>query len=103
MSLYILIGNCVFFSSRRRHTRCALVAGVQTCALPIFCIGQMLEPVEQKYPLSAQAQLSDSLLQTRERVPGFEKLVRIGRRNEALIKRVVPLARSASGEPRAIA
>src|SRR3546814_3718747 len=27
-----------FFSSRRRHTRCALVTGVQTCALPI-CFG----------------------------------------------------------------
>src|SRR3546814_5059996 len=25
-----------FFSSRRRHTRCALVTGVQTCALPSF-------------------------------------------------------------------
>src|SRR3546814_5200422 len=30
-SLYIF-----FFSSRRRHTRCALVTGVQTCALPIY-------------------------------------------------------------------
>src|SRR3546814_4113485 len=30
--------SCIvfFFSSRRRHTRCALVTGVQTCALPIF-------------------------------------------------------------------
>src|SRR3546814_7440740 len=27
---------CFFFSSRRRHTRCALVTGVQTCALPIL-------------------------------------------------------------------
>src|SRR3546814_15996306 len=27
---------CFFFSSRRRHTRCALVTGVQTCALPIW-------------------------------------------------------------------
>src|SRR3546814_997568 len=27
-----------FFSSRRRHTRCALVTGVQTCALPIYYI-----------------------------------------------------------------
>src|SRR3546814_10731323 len=27
-----------FFSSRRRHTRCALVTGVQTCALPISVI-----------------------------------------------------------------
>src|SRR3546814_10789589 len=25
-----------FFSSRKRHTRCALVTGVQTCALPIL-------------------------------------------------------------------
>src|SRR3546814_9192611 len=31
------MSRCVyfFFSSRRRHTRCALVTGVQTCALPI--------------------------------------------------------------------
>src|SRR3546814_9060333 len=28
-----------FFSSRRRHTRCALVTGVQTCALPICLLG----------------------------------------------------------------
>src|SRR3546814_10770713 len=27
-----------FFSSRRRHTRCALVTGVQTCALPIYAL-----------------------------------------------------------------
>src|SRR3546814_5835973 len=27
---------CFFFSSRRRHTSCALVTGVQTCALPIL-------------------------------------------------------------------
>src|SRR3546814_3297421 len=27
--------SVLFFSSRRRHTRCALVTGVQTCALPI--------------------------------------------------------------------
>src|SRR3546814_14110100 len=36
---------CVFFfSSRRRHTRCALVTGVQTCALPIFGIGDDAQP-----------------------------------------------------------
>src|SRR3546814_6208200 len=28
------------FSSRRRHTRCALVTGVQTCALPISGLGK---------------------------------------------------------------
>src|SRR3546814_8602112 len=30
-----------FFSSRRRHTSCALVTGVQTCALPISASGVM--------------------------------------------------------------
>src|SRR3546814_2231018 len=30
-----------FFSSRRRHTRCALVTGVQTCALPICLANEM--------------------------------------------------------------
>src|SRR3546814_11726821 len=34
-SLSICSVCILFFSSRRRHTRCALVTGVQTCALPI--------------------------------------------------------------------
>src|SRR3546814_4467966 len=29
-----------FFLSRRRHTSCALVTGVQTCALPIHILGE---------------------------------------------------------------
>src|SRR3546814_1242051 len=33
---YFVVALYFFFSSRRRHTRCALVTGVQTCALPIF-------------------------------------------------------------------
>src|SRR3546814_8329492 len=33
LCLYVFL--FFFFSSRRRHTRCALVTGVQTCALPI--------------------------------------------------------------------
>src|SRR3546814_15371491 len=32
--------DCFFFSSRRRHTRCALVTGVQTCALPILSLDE---------------------------------------------------------------
>src|SRR3546814_1795974 len=31
----VCVCGSFFFSSRRRHTRCALVTGVQTCALPI--------------------------------------------------------------------
>src|SRR3546814_6197532 len=40
MSILVFDLSCFFvyfcFSSRRRHTRCALVTGVQTCALPIL-------------------------------------------------------------------
>src|SRR3546814_6467178 len=39
MFIYVLVlfrSTCTFFfSTSRRHTRCALVTGVQTCALPI--------------------------------------------------------------------
>src|SRR3546814_8879425 len=35
-----------FFSSRRRHTRCALVTGVQTCALPISTL-----PTRERLPI----------------------------------------------------
>src|SRR3546814_2111990 len=40
--MYVMWGfvTFVFFSSRRRHTRCALVTGVQTCALPILTQGE---------------------------------------------------------------
>src|SRR3546814_18555941 len=41
-----------FFSSRRRHTRCALVTGVQTCALPI-CLG-----AERKAPSGSDARVA---------------------------------------------
>src|SRR3546814_2180383 len=37
-----------FLSSRRRHTRCALVTGVQTCALPIFLGGGSVGSVERQ-------------------------------------------------------
>src|SRR3546814_16112100 len=33
----------LFFAGRRRHTRCALVTGVQTCALPIFPVIEAAE------------------------------------------------------------
>src|SRR3546814_9919760 len=37
--MYVVIClSFFFFSSRRRHTRCALVTGVQTCALPISSV-----------------------------------------------------------------
>src|SRR3546814_17153238 len=41
MCMFLYVGLCFFFfSSRRRHTSCALVTGVQTCALPICARGK---------------------------------------------------------------
>src|SRR3546814_6119721 len=40
------------FSSRRRHTRCALVTGVQTCALPIYAQSQRIHGSDAYNPPS---------------------------------------------------
>src|SRR3546814_3513889 len=44
VGMLVLVCYCsvFFFSSRRRHTRCALVTGVQTCALPILDADDLL-------------------------------------------------------------
>src|SRR3546814_5629325 len=42
MVVCVVLVGVFFFSSRRRHTRCALVTGVQTCALPIFLAGGLV-------------------------------------------------------------
>src|SRR3546814_160375 len=42
---FLYLFGFFFFSSRRRHTRCALVTGVQTCALPILrTIARLAQP-----------------------------------------------------------
>src|SRR3546814_3921848 len=38
-----------FFSSRRRHTSCALVTGVQTCALPICSTSAAACPTRSRW------------------------------------------------------
>src|SRR3546814_7162665 len=42
-----------FFSSRRRYTRCALVTGVQTCALPISDQALRADAVERLAEIGA--------------------------------------------------
>src|SRR3546814_9061187 len=49
---------CFFFSSRRRHTRSALVTGVQTCALPILlglleCLDHRLHLLGDRQPVAS--------------------------------------------------
>src|SRR3546814_10526327 len=55
-----------FFSSRRRHTRCALVTGVQTCALPISV-----------HPASADAGCRSAAVRQRHRSPRQDTLCQL--------------------------
>src|SRR3546814_111289 len=50
--MFQIIEFCIifFFSSRRRHTRCALVTGVQTCALPILMRGSWANHYRRMLP-----------------------------------------------------
>src|SRR3546814_6114435 len=56
--LLFLFKLLFFFSSRRRHTRCALVTGVQTCALPIF-EGDLTYYITPDFSISAAGSISD--------------------------------------------
>src|SRR3546814_2806151 len=49
------------FSSRRRHTRCALVTGVQTCALPIWLLyeGDRRYDIAVRVPDATRVNLDD--------------------------------------------
>src|SRR3546814_17484443 len=57
-----LLSLYFFFSSRRRHTRCALVTGVQTCALPISSSGIIIQgDADEVVTPSAVQKLVDKL------------------------------------------
>src|SRR3546814_421307 len=60
------------FSSRRRHTRCALVTGVQTCALPIYKGIDIPGPVGT--PIYATA---DGIVSRSGRAGGYGNLIEI--------------------------
>src|SRR3546814_6251524 len=53
--MYIIILFSFFFSSRRRNTRCALLTGVQTCALPILHWQQLVAGEPQVFAFAVPA------------------------------------------------
>src|SRR3546814_10322053 len=69
-----------FFSSRRRHTRCALVTGVQTCALPIFrrqvehdAIGEILELADIAWPVMLDQMAAHRVIDLKPRQPHLRR------------------------------
>src|SRR3546814_1981254 len=69
-----LLLDVFFLSSRRRHTRCALVTGVQTCALPIS-VDQQLHDMGRQFVGIFEDVGEDAL--------GDRQLAHFGRRTEA--------------------
>src|SRR3546814_1239336 len=66
-------GVSFFFSSRRRHTRCALVTGVQTCALPILtAVAERQAEIAQQ--LASVAIAAEGLADQRRSAPALRVL-----------------------------
>src|SRR3546814_12034804 len=78
--MFSLFSFIFFFSSRRRHTRCALVTGVQTCALPISAADARGEKHLDADPATARRAALFGLRQseTREAVNNLGRLIRTG-------------------------
>src|SRR3546814_3998945 len=70
--------SCVylFFSSRRRHTRCALVAGVQTCALPISSTWTLPSSYQQFARQLARLSVGLSTIHMEQRSRGMRSATR---------------------------
>src|SRR3546814_6150906 len=78
-----MVSFCFFFcSSRRRHTRCALVTGVQTCALPICEGSKMLLIVE--IPVAQQPEFGDLALAQVVEIYHLGREMGVGGREDAV-------------------
>src|SRR3546814_857488 len=77
-----------FFSSRRRHTRCALVTGVQTCALPISH-GCAAFPAGAGCPLGKSRRLREPGAQHRARRRGVLSLRQVSLHKQRKVARAV--------------
>src|SRR3546814_2821436 len=62
-----------FFSSRRRHTICALVTGVQTCALPICARARRFVhlAIDQRHPGTFADRIAVCILGDNARIEKF--------------------------------
>src|SRR3546814_2644767 len=63
-----------FFTSRRRHTRCALVTGVQTCALPI-CLASVTARTDRLRSRDARRDARQRLRDAEVRAHNAERLL----------------------------
>src|SRR3546814_21036135 len=96
MSAVRLFCVCFFFSSRRRHTRCALVTGVQTCALPISALMRLVLASTSAY---RRKQLARLRLPFDARRPAVDETPPAGDVPAALVARLAPAKAAAVAGP----
>src|SRR3546814_16281259 len=93
----------LFFSSRRRHTRCALVTGVQTCALPIYDIlAKILQTKKTEIAAARQMRSESDVLReakSRKDVRGFIRAIeeKIAKNKPAVIAELKKASTSRGG------
>src|SRR3546814_3160400 len=86
---------CFFFSSRRRHTRCALVTGVQTCALPILLVACAALPVRAQQTVIQIENVRTEYARVLRAEPVYQTL-----RATAMVEECEDAAPADGGEPR---
>src|SRR3546814_6702574 len=74
LCIFVVDLCCCFFSSIRRHTRCALVTGVQTCALPILA-GEMNWLLGGNYQKDDTSEQQDIVLNLTNSLPFFDHAI----------------------------
>src|SRR3546814_20094189 len=82
----------VFFSSRSLHTRCALVTGVQTCALPISIMRGVMQAAAEGRISPSEANAIGTTVES------YRKIVESTELEQRLVKLVQHTGRS--GESR---
>src|SRR3546814_8505235 len=102
LTVYLMTGFVFFFlSSRRRHTSCALVTGVQTCALPISAgaasaafaglTGARRQQPAAEWPIGAGHTVEDLIreIDRKSVVEGKSESVRVDHGGRRIIKKKI--------------
>src|SRR6188472_3385012 len=86
-----------FFSSRRRHTRCETVTGVQTCALPIF--GMRAQSVRILAPIPGKAAVGVEVPNQKATPVGMREILESDDWTGAKAELPIALGKDVSGKP----
>src|SRR3546814_8368237 len=97
--LVMYIYDMLFFSSRRRHTRCALVTGVQTCAFPICIVGPVFIRTARFPLMSDQKNLIIAIVVSVAILLGFQFFIEKPKQDRLREQQAIEQAQKAATAP----